>query len=264
MAATAQWSDLDFLNVSGITNLRAPGGPNEAARLVDVLTATEGLKDKGVAVVSTQGNIDLASPGATIDTITMATNDPFLVRAQTAPEENGVYIWNGAATPATRAPNSSTATELNQAIVRVAGGSNAGVTYRQTATVVTLGTDAVTWAVFGSTVSAATDTAAGIVELATIAETSTGTDATRAVTPAGLAGSTLASRMYAADFGDGGATQFDFTHNFNTKDVIVQVKETAGDQATVEAAVSRTSVNVVRVNVNSAPATNALRVMIKP
>lgn len=38
-------------------------------------------------------------------------------------------------------------------------------------------------------IAAASDTAAGIVELATPAETSTGTDTTRAVTPAGLAGS---------------------------------------------------------------------------
>ncbi len=44
---------------------------------------------------------------------------------------------------------------------------------------------------FTGKVSAASDTAAGKVELATIAETTTGTDATRAVTPDGLAGSSI-------------------------------------------------------------------------
>jgi hypothetical protein len=42
----------------------------------------------------------------------------------------------------------------------------------------------------GTTMDAATDSARGSVELATIAETDTGTDATRAVTPDGLQGST--------------------------------------------------------------------------
>lgn len=44
-------------------------------------------------------------------------------------------------------------------------------------------------------VTAASLTAAGKVELATVAETDTGTDATRAVTPAGLAGSALATKV---------------------------------------------------------------------
>jgi len=42
---------------------------------------------------------------------------------------------------------------------------------------------------------AATDSAQGIVELATAAETTTGTDATRAVTPDGLAGSDYGKRV---------------------------------------------------------------------
>lgn len=44
-------------------------------------------------------------------------------------------------------------------------------------------------------VAAASATAAGKVELATVAETDTGTDDTRAVTPAGLAGSALATKV---------------------------------------------------------------------
>lgn len=46
-------------------------------------------------------------------------------------------------------------------------------------------------------VVAATDTAAGLVELATTAETTTGTDTTRAVTPAGLLNATTASNINA-------------------------------------------------------------------
>lgn len=263
MSSTEVWTDLNFLTSSTITGLRAPSDPTDAVRLQDLNTATEGLKDKGVAVVSTQSNINLAAPGATVDGVTMATDNIFLVRAQTAPAENGLYVYNGAATPATRVANASTAAELNQAIVRVIGGTNDGVTYRQTATVVTLDTDAVTWAVFGGTVSAATETSAGVLEIATAAEVSTGTDAVRAITPAALANSDKVARAFNADFGDGSATQFDFTHNFNTLDVHVQIRRTSGTYANVEATITRTGVNVARVNVNPAPTTNALRVMIK-
>jgi len=45
------------------------------------------------------------------------------------------------------------------------------------------------------TVESASDTVAGIVELATAAETTTGTDATRAVTPDGLSGSAFGKRV---------------------------------------------------------------------
>lgn len=60
-------------------------------------------------------------------------------------------------------------------------------------------------------VDSASDTVDGIVELATVAETDTGTDATRAVTPDGLAGS---------NFGEKGAQLlvFDFTSDVTTGD----------------------------------------------
>ena len=49
--------------------------------------------------------------------------------------------------------------------------------------------------------AAASDTVAGVVELATIAETDTGTDTGRAVTPAGLAGSALQSKVNGIEAG---------------------------------------------------------------
>ena len=50
-------------------------------------------------------------------------------------------------------------------------------------------------AIAGSKLVAATDTAQGAVELATAAETTTGTDATRSVTPDGLAGSEFGVKL---------------------------------------------------------------------
>lgn len=61
----------------------------------------------------------------------------------------------------------------------------ATITQLAAATAAAFATDAIT----GTDVAAATDTTRGSVELATIAETNTGTDTSRAVTPDGLAGS---------------------------------------------------------------------------
>ena len=49
----------------------------------------------------------------------MVAADRFLAKNQTAPAENGIYIWNGAAVAATRALDANTAAELEQAIVTV-------------------------------------------------------------------------------------------------------------------------------------------------
>ena len=62
-----------------------------------------------------------------------------LVRAQTSGAENGIYVWNGAATPMTRALDASTFDELEQATTTVEEGTSAGTTYRQTAVNGTLG-----------------------------------------------------------------------------------------------------------------------------
>jgi hypothetical protein len=161
----------------------------------------------------------------------------------------------------TRAPDCDLAAELEQAITTVEEGTNAGVSFRQTSVNFTLGAGAVSWTVFGSGAGAASETSAGVAELATQAETDAGTDDARIVTPLKLATSAFAKRKFAADFGDGSATQFDVTHNFNTEDVIVSVRRNS-DDADVLCDIRRFSVNVVRINVASAPGVNALRVVI--
>jgi hypothetical protein len=111
---------------------------------------------------------------------------------------------------------------------------------------------------------AASETVQGTVELATQAEVNAGTDTTRAVTPATLAGyiSTLPVSTYTASVGNGAATSFALTHNLGTLDVMVQVYENStGD--TVIADTTRDTVNQVTVSFNVAPTTNQFRVIIK-
>ncbi|GAB4483857.1 MAG: hypothetical protein OHK0044_33270 [Burkholderiaceae bacterium] len=255
-------SNLDFGGVARILNLPAPAADHEPVRLAELNSAIEGLAWKDSVRVATQSNLNLASPGATIDAITMAANDRVLVRAQTAAAENGIYIWNGASTPMTRALDASTAAELEAAVVTVEEGSSAGVTYRQTAVNFTLGTDPVNWTSFGTSAPPASETTAGIAEIATQAETDAGTDDARIVTPLKLANWSGRMRKYTTNVGDGSATNYTVTHNLATRDCQVAVYRNSGSYDVVLTDVEMTTVNSITLRFAQAPASNAFRVVV--
>lgn len=108
----------------------------------------------------------------------------------------------------------------------------------------------------------ATETRTGIAEIATDAETATGTDDTRIVTPLKLK-TLLDNRTggYAANIG-GSGTSYALTHGLNTIDVIVMIK----DNSTLEEVftdVVITDAATVTVSFATAPSANAYRVIIK-
>lgn len=105
----------DF-NLAGnqIINVGTPTNPNDAANKAYVDAAVTGLDLKQSVRAATGGsNINLSSPGAVIDGVTMSNGDRVLVKDQTIASENGVYVWNGAATPMTRATDADTNAEVN-------------------------------------------------------------------------------------------------------------------------------------------------------
>lgn len=255
-------TDLDFAGVSRLTNLPDGSAPQDAATVAQLNAAVEGLSWKTSARVATQANVNLAAPGTTVDGVTVTTGDRVLVRAQTTGSQNGVYVWNGASTPMTRSLDANTAKELEQATISVEEGTSAGATFRQTSVNFTLDTGAVAWTSFGTSAGAASETSAGIAEIATQSETDAGTDDGRFVTPAKLANWSGRTRKFSQDIGDGSATSFTVTHNFNTREVRVEVYRNSGNFDTVMAEVRRSSVNAVQVIFSAAPAAGAFKVII--
>jgi hypothetical protein len=244
---------LDFNSATKIINLPDGTNPQDPATVAQLNSAIEGTAWKDSVRVSTQANLNLAAPGATIDGITMVSGDRFVARSQTAGAENGIYIWNGAATPATRSLDMNVAAEVEQAVTTVEEGTNAGVSYRQTAVNVTLGTTPLAWTVFGSGAGAASETSAGIAELATQAETDAGADDLRIVTPLKLATSVFASKKFNATVGDGSATSYVITHNLGTRNVTVHVYRATGNFDEIICEIQRTTINSVTLIFDAAP-----------
>ncbi len=257
-----QASNLDFILNARITGLPAATAAGQPVEFAQFNAAIEGLAWKDNARVSTATNVNLAAPGASLDGVAMALNDRFVPRGQTTTSENGIYVWNGAGVPASRAPDASTFDELESAVITIDEGTSQGVTYRQTAVNGVIGTNAITWANFGTAAPAATEATAGIAELATQGETDAGTDDARIVTPLKLANWAGRSRVFGAVFGDGTATQYDFTHNFGTRNVNVTVFRNGTPWDTVGCDASRPDVNTVRLNFSGAPAASQFVVVV--
>ena len=114
----------------------------------------------------------------------------------------------------------------------------------------------------------ATESNKGIVELATSAQTVTGTSTTLATHPAGVKAaidSAIDATGFSANIGDAEAVVFAVTHNLGTRDVIVQIYDNSTFD-TIYTDVVRTSTNVVTITfsgVPSVPGVNAYRVLIQ-
>jgi len=254
---------LDFGNARKIINL--PDGTNaqDPVTFAQLSSAIEGLKNKDPARVSTQSNINLATPGATIDGVTLISGNRVLVRSQTAGAENGLYIFNGSAAAMTRSLDASTFTELENALVPIAEGTDTTKNFRQTVTGGTLNTTTITWTAFGTGATAASESTSGILKLATQVLTDGGTDDLTAVTPLKLKTSIYGTRKYDATIGDGTATSYTIAHNLGTRDIQVQISRNSGNYDTVLAEIQRTSTNSITILFDTAPAANAYRVSIR-
>lgn len=98
---------------------------NDLTTLQQVRALINARSPKDDVVAKSNANVNLASPGANIDGIAFTVGWRFIAAAQTTGSQNGIYVYNGAAVPATRAPDADTMAELSGAVVVVQRGTDA-------------------------------------------------------------------------------------------------------------------------------------------
>ena len=134
-----------------VTGLPAPSGDTDAVNKAYVDAMTNGLSWKDTVRVASTANVVIASAlenGDVIDGVTLVTGDRVLLKDQTAPAENGIYVVQ-ATGAAVRAADMNQAAEFDGAAVFVQEGTaNQGSGWTETATVTTVDTDAVTFSQF--------------------------------------------------------------------------------------------------------------------
>lgn len=137
-----------------ITGVATPTANLHAANKVYVDNAVAGLSWKQPVVAASTANVNLASTldGITIDDVTLVAGDRVLLKNQTNPAENGIYIV--AASPGTAGRPSdfdqtSPINEINGAAVFVRNGTvNGNYGFTQIDDVTTIGTDSITFVQF--------------------------------------------------------------------------------------------------------------------
>jgi hypothetical protein len=253
--------DIDMAG-NRVTNLGNPQDAQDAVTKAYVDSVVEGLNWKNSVRAATVSNINLSAPGSVIDGVILNLGDRVLVKNQTDARENGIYVYNGTFDPMTRAPDANTADELENAVVVVDEGGQAGTTWRQTSVNFTLGVDPVNWEPFGTAAPPANESTAGVLRVATQSEVDGGTVDNAAITPLKLANWAGRIRKYVTVIGDGSSTSFVITHNFDTRDVFVGVYQNAGNYDDVICHVERISTNSVVVKFGTAPAEDSIRVVV--
>ena len=191
--------------------------------------AVAGLSWKDEVRVASTANLAVASAvvnAAVVDGVTLTTGDRILLKDQSAPAENGIYIV-AASGAASRSTDADSETDIRGASVFVTSGTTNGGK-RFTCSVsgtITLGTTALPFVLFGA------DTTGNLVN------------------------------KYAVSFGDGAATSYTITHNLGTLDVTVEVYTVSGG-ASVECDITHTSTTQVTLGFVTAPTSNQYRVVV--
>lgn len=131
------------------TNLADPTNPQDAATKNYTDNLAQGLSWKHVVRAASTANLNLASMPATVDGVTLASLDRFLAKDQTTSSQNGIYVFNGAGSAATRSSDADTAVELTWATVEIGADSvtQAGYIFRESLDITTIGTDPVAFAI---------------------------------------------------------------------------------------------------------------------
>lgn len=233
-----------------ITNLADPTNAQDAATKNYVDSVAQGLDIKASVRAATTTAGTLASSfanGSVIDGVTLATGDRILIKNQATASENGIYTVNASGAP-TRAADANVSSEVTAGLfVFVEEGTTLADTgwVLTTSAPITLGTTGLTFAQFSG---AGTYVAGSGLTLA---------GGTFAVD------TSLVTRKFATNIGNGAATSFTVNHNLGTRDVDVSIYLNSGTYEEVFADVERTDTNNVTIRTSVAPTSNQYRVVVQ-
>lgn len=286
-------ASLDLVNKK-IVNLADPSAATDAVNKQYLDGVVRGLDWKQEVMAASTATVTLASPGTTLDGYTLVAQDRVLLKDQTTPAENGIYVWTASGSALTRALDADTWAELTGATVTVQRGTvNADRVYRVTADDGgTIGTTAVTTAQIGAGGTAysagnglalasttfsvqangtSIDVSASGVKVADAAggngltvaagliAVGAGTGITVAADTVGI-DTSLVVRKFAANIGNGALTSIVTAHGLGTADLTVGIREVAsGEVVYPDVTIDATNVTVVFA---TAPASNAYRLIV--
>ncbi len=243
-------------------NVGAPSVSTDAATKAYVDAAANGLDWKASVRVASTGNLDLTAPGGTIDGVTMAAGDRFLAKDQTSGPANGIYVWNGATAAATRAADADSSAEVTGGMTTYVNEGTANRDTQWTLTTddpITLGTTALVFTRTGG--GAAIAAGAGLTKTGDTLDVGQGAGLLVGADSVGI-DSSVVVRKFAANIGDGAATNIAVAHNLGTRDVTTEIYRNATPFDKVLADVDHTDVNTVTVVFATAPAAGAFRLVV--
>lgn len=140
--------------ISGVAvrGLSAPTLPGDAATKAYADAIAGGISPQVAVRVASTANVSVSSAPAAIDGVSLAASDRVLLKNQTAPAQNGIYVFTAAASALTRATDADTAGELavNRYYFVTSGTINAGTGWFISTAPTTLGTDPVVFSQFSA------------------------------------------------------------------------------------------------------------------
>jgi hypothetical protein len=193
----------------------------------------------------------------------MAVGQRFVAPVQTTVVQKGIYVWNGAAIPATRSLDADDGTELRPGtIVYVTEGTvNGDKSFAITSdAAITIGTSDMTWSQFGGGSSYTQGN--GIQISASVISAIAAAGGGLVVGGSGIGIDTaVVTRKSAANIGNGAATSIAHVHNLGTKDVTVTLRETATDIG-VDTDWVATDINTITFTFPTAPSASQYRSLV--
>src|SRR2546430_243248 len=196
-----------------------------------------------------------------------------LLTAQTTTTQNGIYVFNGSASTATRAtdsdgnaPDGSSEIKDGTMVSVAEGTAGAGKTYMQTATPAgAIGSWSQAWSILnsgGTTYTAGVGLTLSANQFSLTSPVPIANGGTNATTAAAARTSLGAVGKFAALIGALTAgTGLDITHSLGTQDIVVSVRD-ATTNAVVELAWTAKDANTVTVTSDVAVSASALRIVV--